>query len=29
MNTRKDGETVGKDNRGSHVWALVYMHIGE
>ena len=29
MNTRKDGETVGPDNRGSHVWALVYMHIGE
>ncbi|MFW2391987.1 MAG: molybdopterin-dependent oxidoreductase [Alphaproteobacteria bacterium] len=29
MNTRKEGETVGKDNRGSHVWALVYMHIGE
>lgn len=29
MNTRKDGETVGKDNRGSRVWALVYMHIGE
>jgi len=29
MNTRKEGETAGKDNRGSHVWALVYMHIGE
>lgn len=29
MNTRKDGEAAGKDNRGSHVWALVYMHIGE
>ena len=29
MNTRKEGETVGKDNRGSHVWAVVYMHIGE
>ena len=29
MNTRKDGETVGKDNRGSHVWSLVYMHIGD
>ena len=29
MNTRKEGETVGKDNRGSHVWGLVYMHIGE
>jgi len=29
MNTRKEGETFGKDNRGSHVWGLVYMHIGE
>ena len=29
MNTRKEGETVGKDNRGSRVWALVYIHIGE
>ena len=29
MNTRKTGETVGADNRGSHVWGLVYMHIGE
>jgi hypothetical protein len=29
MNTRKDGETVGKDHRGSRVWAVVYMHIGE
>lgn len=29
MNTRKEGETVGEDNRGSRVWALVYMHIGE
>jgi hypothetical protein len=29
MNTRKVGETVGEDNRGSHVWALVYMHVGD
>lgn len=29
MNTRKEGEKVGKDNRGSHVWALVYMHVGD
>ena len=29
MNTRKAGETVGEDNRGSHVWALVYMHVGD
>jgi hypothetical protein len=29
MNTRKVGETVGQDNRGSRIWALVYMHIGE
>lgn len=29
INTRKDGETAGKDKRGSHVWALVYMHVGE
>lgn len=29
MNTRKEGETVGEDNRGSHVWALVYMHVGD
>jgi len=29
MNTRKDGETVGDDNRGTHVWGLVYMHIGD
>lgn len=29
INTRKDGEGPGKDNRGSHVWSLVYMHIGD
>ena len=29
MSTRKPGESVGADNRGSRVWALVYMHIGE
>lgn len=29
MNTRKEGEKVGTDNRGSHVWALVYMHVGD
>ena len=29
LNTRAEGQTVGEDNRGSHVWALVYMHIGE
>lgn len=29
INTRGDGETVGDDHRGSHVWALVYMHVGE
>jgi len=29
MNTRPEGVTVGADNRGSHVWGLVYMHIGE
>lgn len=29
MNTRKLGETAGADNRGSRVWALVYMHIGD
>ena len=29
MNTRPEGFTVGADNRGSHVWGLVYMHIGE
>ncbi len=29
LNTRAEGETVGKDHRGSHVWALVYMHVGE
>ena len=29
VNTRKDGERPGKDNRGSHVWGLVYMHVGD
>jgi hypothetical protein len=29
INTRGEGETVGDDHRGSHVWAVVYMHIGE
>lgn len=29
MNTREPGQTVGADNRGSRVWALVYIHIGE
>lgn len=29
MNTRKEGESAGADHRGSHVWALVYMHVGE
>jgi hypothetical protein len=29
LNTRAEGETVGEDRRGSHVWALVYMHVGE
>ncbi len=29
MNTRKAGKAVVKDNRGSHVWALVYIHIGD
>ncbi|HUU24877.1 MAG TPA: hypothetical protein VMW68_04845 [Methyloceanibacter sp.] len=29
LNTRAEGETVGEDHRGSHVWAVVYMHIGE
>jgi len=29
LNTRAEGQTVGADNRGSHVWAVVYMHIGE
>ena len=29
LNTRGQGETVGEDHRGSHVWAVVYMHIGE
>jgi len=29
INTRAKGETASADHRGSHVWALVYMHIGE
>jgi hypothetical protein len=29
MNTRKEGETVGSDNRRSHVWSVVYMHLGD
>ena len=29
INTRGEGETVGEDRRGSHVWAVVYMHVGE
>jgi len=29
VNTRGEGETVGEGNRGSHVWAVVYMHVGE
>lgn len=29
IDTRAEGETVGEDHRGSHVWALVYMHVGE
>jgi len=29
LNTRAKGETVGKDRRGSHVWAVVYIHVGE
>jgi hypothetical protein len=29
LNTRSEGEAVGGGNRGSHVWALVYMHVGE
>lgn len=29
INTRKPGEGTGKDKRGSHVWALVYMHVGD
>ena len=29
INTRKDGEGPGKDKRGSHVWALVYMYVGD
>jgi hypothetical protein len=29
INTRAKGETAGADRRGSHVWALVYMHVGE
>lgn len=29
INTRKEGQIVGKDRRGSHVWGLIYMHIGD
>ena len=29
LNTRGEGETVGEDRRGSHVWAVVYVHVGE
>lgn len=29
LNTRPEGATVGADNHGSHVWAVVYMHVGE
>jgi hypothetical protein len=29
LNTRANGVKVGEDHRGSHVWALVYMHVGE
>jgi hypothetical protein len=29
INTRPEGFAPGADGRGSHVWALVYMHIGE
>jgi hypothetical protein len=29
LNTRSEGYKVGKDHRGSHVWAVVYMHVGE
>lgn len=29
LNTREEGSAPSEDHRGSHVWALVYMHIGE
>jgi len=29
INTRAEGEKPGADHRASHVWALVYMQIGE
>ena len=29
LNTRAEGFKVGEDHRGSHVWAVVYMHVGE
>jgi hypothetical protein len=29
IKTRGEGEAVGEDHRGSHVWAVVYMHVGE
>lgn len=29
VNTRAKGEKAGADHRGSHVWALVYMQVGE
>jgi len=29
INTRAKGEMAGADHRGDHVWALVYMQIGE
>ena len=29
LNTRAEGEGADEDHRGSHVWALVYMHVGE
>ncbi len=29
LNTRAEGFMVGEDHRGSHVWAVVYMHVGE
>jgi hypothetical protein len=29
INTRPEGATPDEDGRGHHVWAVVYMHIGE
>jgi len=29
LNTREEGSAPSKDHRGHHVWAVVYMHIGE